>query len=101
MIDFGLPEYPDKRFVYKIILINISNIKFAKLSLNHTILWYHISQSNLELSKSAMSVDGKKCRVCLAAQKTSRFNLIFGNNGKIAKQIYEFTGLKVSFFNIF
>ena len=44
-----------------------------------------------------MSVDGKMCRVCLTTQKTSRFNLIFGNNGKIAKQIYELTGLKVSF----
>ncbi|XP_070508401.1 uncharacterized protein [Chironomus tepperi] len=42
-----------------------------------------------------MSVDGKMCRVCLAAQKTSRFNQVFGNNGKIAKQIYEVSGIKI------
>ncbi|CAG9811594.1 unnamed protein product [Chironomus riparius] len=42
-----------------------------------------------------MSVDGKMCRVCLATQKTSRFNLIFGNNGKIAKQIHELSGVKI------
>ena len=44
-----------------------------------------------------MSVDGKMCRVCLAAQTTSKFNQMFGNNGKLAKQIFEITGLKVSF----
>jgi hypothetical protein len=44
-----------------------------------------------------MSVDGKKCRVCLAAQKTSKLSEIFTNNGKVAKEIYELSGVMVSY----
>ncbi|CAG9811595.1 unnamed protein product [Chironomus riparius] len=42
-----------------------------------------------------MSIDGKMCRVCLATQSTSKFNQIFENNGKLGKQIYELTGIKI------